>query len=508
MRRPRLPVVLALVALAALIVVARLHTYHEPLDVDISVYAVVAHELHAGRALYSDVWDHKPPAVYATYWLAEALLGYGPHAVFALALAAALATLGGLYRAGAAFGGPGAGLWAAAFWTIVSGDVWLQANQPNTEVFLNACLAWAFALLVGARADAGAGRFLAVGALIAGGSLYKQVIVAPALLLALAHVAVPPEGRSRARAAADVALIAAPGAVAWVAVSGYFMAVGHFAEFYEAVFTYNRFYVRQMPTFVARAFNLPRLVTDPYLQALVPLAALSLVGALAGWPWRPRRPWALLAALVLATPVAVGLHGQFLPHYFQLWLPPLTIGAGWAVAALGAPLAARLPWAPVVAGLATVVVLLAHTLPSYALSADTWSVIKHGPIFVDERSVARRINTLLLPSETFYEWGSEVGLFFASRRRPPTVFSVWPVVDGPAARRLGARVRADLERQPPELFIVAKWTQINIRGHHPILDFLAAHYRPLADQDPQGLFMLFVRRGGALERRLALAPGR
>ena len=508
MTRPRLAIALALLVLAVLIVTARLHTYDEPLEDDVMVYAVIAHELHAGRALYADAWDHKPPGVHVTYWIAEALFGYGRDAVFALVLAAALATLGGVYLAGAALGGRAAGLWAATCWAIASGDLWLQANQPNTEVFVNACLAWAFALLVAARGDSRAARYLAIGALIAWASLYKQVVVAPALFLVLAHVVRPPEGRSRARAAGDVALIAAVGLAAWAAVFSYFTAVGRLAEFYEAVFAYNRYYGRRMPTFVLRAFDLPRLVVDPYLQVLVPLAALTLVGALAGWSWRPRRPWTLLAALVLATPIAVGMHGQFVPHYFQLWLPPLTIGAGWAVAALGARFGDRLRWAPAAAGGAALVVLLAHTLPSYGLPADDWSVIKYGPIFVEERTVARRIDALLLPGETFYEWGSEVGLFFESRRRPPTAFSVWPVVDGPAARRLGARVRADLDRDPPEIFVVAKWTQVYIQGRHPVLDFLAANYRPLRDQDPQSAFLLFARRGGALEQRLAVASAR
>jgi len=499
---------LVLALLAALLALARLHTWDEPLDTDISAAAVITREVLDGRALYAEIWDHKPPALVLTHAVAQFVAGYGRGAIFLLNVLAGVAGLLGAYAAGAALGSSVIGLWTAAFWTAASGDLWLQANQPNTEAFINACLIWAFALLVRARGDARFARFLAVGALIAWASLYKQLVVAPAALLALAHVLRPPEGRSRARALADVAVIAGVGLAAWAAVFGYFAAVGRFGEFYEAVFAYNRYYGRRMPTFVLRAFNLPRLVLDPYLQALVPLAALTLVGALAGWSWRPRRPGLLLGAFVLATPIAIGMHGQFVPHYFQLWLPPLTIGAGWAVAAVRVRLGERLRWAHVAAGGITLVTLLAHVLPSYALPADDWSIIKHGPIFVDERRVARRIDTLLRPGETFYEWGSEVGLFFVSRRRPPTAFLVWPLVDGPAARRLGARVRADLEREPPELFVVAKWTQVYIKGPHPVLDLLAARYRPLPDQDPQSFFLLFVRRGGALEGRLAAAAAR
>ena len=136
------------------------------------------------------------------------------------------------------------------------------------------------------------------------------------------------------------------------------------------------------------------------------------------------------------------------------------------------------------------------------------SIIKHGRKFVDERSVVQRLDTQLLPGETFYVWGSEVGLFFESRRRLPSgAFSVWPVVDGPAARRMTLRVMADLRRAKPEAAVVARWTQVSIKGRHPVLDWLAANYRPLAVQDEQSPFVVYVRRGGAFERRLALAPG-
>src|SRR5438094_9806843 len=114
------PAVLALLALLALgLSLARLHTYAEPLERDITGYAVIAHELLAGRRLYAEVWDHKPPAIHATYAAAEWFAGYGPDAVFLLNLVAAVTTLLGAYVAGRALGASAAaGLVTAAFWTI------------------------------------------------------------------------------------------------------------------------------------------------------------------------------------------------------------------------------------------------------------------------------------------------------------------------------------------------------------------------------------------------------
>ena len=96
--------VAALAGLCALIFFLRLHTYDEPLERDITIYAVIAHEMLDGKALYSDLWDHKPPAIYVTYAAAELIAGYGRDSIFLMNVAAALATLFACYFAGSAAG--------------------------------------------------------------------------------------------------------------------------------------------------------------------------------------------------------------------------------------------------------------------------------------------------------------------------------------------------------------------------------------------------------------------
>src|ERR1700720_2572279 len=109
--------VAALLGLCALIFFLRLHTYEEPLERDVAIYAVIAHEMLGGKALYSDLWDHKPPAIYVTYAAAELIAGYGRDSIFLLNVAAAIATLLACYLAGSASGrGPVGGLVAAALW--------------------------------------------------------------------------------------------------------------------------------------------------------------------------------------------------------------------------------------------------------------------------------------------------------------------------------------------------------------------------------------------------------
>ena len=108
---------LVLAALCLVVLVMRWHTYDEPFERDLNIYAVIGHELLEGRQLYADLYDQKPPAVYLTYAAAELVVGYGPAQMYLLGVAAALVTLLGLYFAvSRATRDPTSGLWAAAFW--------------------------------------------------------------------------------------------------------------------------------------------------------------------------------------------------------------------------------------------------------------------------------------------------------------------------------------------------------------------------------------------------------
>jgi hypothetical protein len=189
---------------------------------------------------------------------------------------AAILTLGGVYSAGATRG-RAAGLWATAFWTILCGAPTLQANQPNTEVFINACVVWALALMLRAGdSPGGVLRALAVGALLAFGSIIKQLVVIDAALLSLAYVAFCdglPGGRRRA--IRDVAIMAAVGAVCWFSVLAYFAAVGRFDFFWVTTFINSRAYAGNP------LFNLFRYVREGkffprFLWFSAPVMALVL----------------------------------------------------------------------------------------------------------------------------------------------------------------------------------------------------------------------------------------
>jgi 4-amino-4-deoxy-L-arabinose transferase-like glycosyltransferase len=509
-RRPGLLPLAVLLGLSLLIAAQALRTYDEPLEFDACLYATLSHELLAGRALYSDLWDIKPPAVHVTYAAAELLAGYGPRQIYFLSVAAAIATLLGVYAAGAALSGArAAGLWAALFWTLIWAEPGLEANQPNTEVFVNACIIWAFALMV--RAGNGGfqvRRWLLLGSLFGLSLLYKPVVIAIPFILGGVHLAWAPERR---RALGQIGVMTVTAVAMGLAVCGYFLAVGRFTDFYDVMIIHNRYYSGSITANLLQGLK-PDYLWPSYLNPLAPLALLGTFGLVLGLLKPGRRPWVLLAALVIGIEVAICLPGKFFRHYYQFWLPPLAVAAGWALQELG-QLAKKdqdslaYPWLPRIVGVAALLVLLAHDLPLYRLSADQWSQRKYGDYYLVIKRMGQELGRLLQPDETLYNWGNESGLYFYSRRRPASgIIFYWPSLQGPLAPALEARLLADLKRSPPEVIITRRdHTSEDYQKHHPVMVWFKKDYRFWFQRGP---FMLYFNPEGKLAARLGLRPPR
>jgi len=513
-------VAIVLIALAALIVAERLWSYDKLIERDVSIYAVIGHELLGGRSLYSDLPELRPPAVMVTYAIGEAIVGYGRHTLLLLYVTATISTLLGVYYvASAGEGGATAGLWAAAFWAVLCGSYGLQAGEPNTEVFMNACLTWAFGLWV--RDDETSprmNRWLAIGALFALASLYKHMVVVCPMLLAMVHIAFPtaePQCGSRRRGALiDVAVVAAVGVGVWGLVTSYFALTGRFEIFREILTGRSLDYAAsynvlagERPGAVSvlwRNFCAPLRHTGVFIPNMLnPLAVLAGLGGVSGF-FSNRRRWALLFAFAVATWFAIAAPGQFYGHYYQLWLPPLIIGAGWTIGLLKSVAAKRrLNWLPQIVGGAVLSLLIWQQLPFYRMNAaGDWTPLE-GPEAIAAEPLSREIDSLLAPGETFYEWGGHPSLYFYNQRRAPSgVLMVWWFLKGRLSARFSRQVVVDLERTQPELLVVEKKLWPENPTENAVSDWLEERYYPLSENNERGPFALYVRRGGSLEARL------
>jgi 4-amino-4-deoxy-L-arabinose transferase-like glycosyltransferase len=483
-----------------LIGLERFHTYQEPLERDISTYAVVARGLLSGRSLYSDLWDHKPPAIHFTYALAEAAGGNGVFSIYLLNVLAGVLTLFGVYRAGSAIGGTAGGLWAGAFWALISGDLYLEANQPNTEVFLNACLTWAFALWLEKKSQSfNLGHAFRLGILFTLASFFKQTALFVPLFLWGASFVFGLKG-SRKMLGRYLACFLGMAGLAWILLCCFFWFRGSFTDFYGAVFTYNLFIQGGLFSRLGR-MGFSALWPGP-LAFTLPLAAAAMAGFFLGRKESPRL-WILWTAFAVATECEILYPGNFFNHYYQLWLPVLAVGGAWGAMEIGekmSPHGKALRQGP---ALILLVLLAAKEIPYYRMSPDQWSREKYGDIFIEDGRTAGFIKTLLASGETFYEWGNETDLYFLTGCRPPSgVFYAYPLTQGPLRERLTQRTLAQLEKEKPELFVFNGGFFGPTADNPAILSWFKARYEKIPGNAVLGPYLFLARKGGLLEKRL------
>jgi hypothetical protein len=402
----------------------------------------------------------------------------------------------GVYRA-AATQGRDAGLWAALLWACACFEPVSGADLPNTEVFINACLVWSIALMMRLRDDSfDWPRTITVGLLLALASLYKQVAVAPAAAIVVAHVLA---ARHRKRATGQALTIAAVGILTWSAVIGYFALTGRGELFWKTMFVYPRFYAGSVVTNLVRSFELKNLLPAS-MRFIAPLALAALLAFIPGSRSGTRRAKLILLAAAIGTYFAIAWPGQFWTHYYQLWLPILAIAAGWGIERFSRVRVVR-PWLRVALGAMIALALIGPQISCFTLDADGWIRRKYEPsFFARARDDARDIDRLLVPSETFFAWSDEAWVYYMTRRRPPAA-ALWKhhTLEGPLAEWLSRRTVEQLEANPPELFI--DWEDLPSPPDHPITRFMRSRYVELHDGKTRWPFKFYMLRGGAMERR-------
>jgi len=484
---------LLLVALLLIIAGARSHSYNEPLERDIAIYSIIGQEMLKGRALYSDLWDLKPPLLYLVYSAAHAITPNPRAAIYLLTVSMSFLILLGIVRLVERFEPGWIWIWAAVTWTVISGVVVLQANQPNAEVFMNAAVVW---FLVAALKQEGPSRLrtVASAAALAAASFIKPVVIALGLFLAIAQTATAGEALRPAVIRRWV-FIAGFGLVAWIAMMLYFSFAGTFDEFYNAVFEFSSDYSGSWTANLWKSFT-PDLVLPGITRFLLPLIALTIFGIVAGvLKPRTRRFSILLLAVCAATWAEVAMPGKFFPHYYQLWLPVAVIGGAWGLTLIRSSLHAKAIAA------AIPVLLAALELPQYRLSAAEWSVAKYGDEFAVDQQFASELRQILQPGETFYHWGNQPSLYLDTGVAPPSgVFFALMLPSPVVGDRLAARLLEDLKTRPPDLYVESTgWPYCT--PCLPLTYWRTANFRKLEDTPRHGRFQLYARVGSALALR-------
>jgi hypothetical protein len=308
---------------------------------DEAIYAVVAREMLAGRALYRDVVDHKPPLIYLVYALTQAL--GGPHGgmvvLHVLTIAVVLATALVLRRILGQFGGlPAdsrapffAGLLYIVFTTTL---LPFDALAANCELFMMLPLGASVLFFLDGAADARLRPLFVSGLLVGIAMLFKYQagVQLPLYLgtLAAIHRRRMPRGLLAGAAVATglASLLGAGLLLLWR------------AGCLDDAWFWFRFNFAYIKTGLGPMDTLKRAAIRVSFVAL-PAAFLWILGARAAVESMRRSPSTgnpflarFTAAWLVVSALAVMTGGRFFGHYFHQVTAPLAVLAAVAVARL------------------------------------------------------------------------------------------------------------------------------------------------------------------------------
>jgi 4-amino-4-deoxy-L-arabinose transferase-like glycosyltransferase len=467
MEEKKLPLysIALLIVLAIVVIVLRLHSLGEPLERDITSYGYFAHEMLGGAKLYTYLLDHHPPGVYVVYMLAEWVFGYGPLSVAALGIIFSLLSLLFIFLLLKEISNVKTALLGALFWALASNSVPLEANQPNTELFMNVftiIAIWGIARF-GLKGKAGltiAGFFLAIA------SVFKMVVFFPFLALFIYVIIFSlKEGRAEGRTPWPTCIrrlfiLSIPGFWVWALVFFYFIVQGRFSDFFGAVFIFNTDYSGSIAQNLILYFTSLVHFFHISQREIFALAILSLLFFFTGTKEHGPFKRSFFILFIIATMIEVASPGHFFPHYYQLFLPMLSIMSALFVYDLYSLVERKNP------GSALIVTAIALILPIVSLvyyqgkflstPPNEISEAKYMTMFTESLEMANYIKERTEPCETIYVYGQDTGVYYYSERRAATgIIFVTILFFGSEAERYEKQKNFydQIINEPPSYFI-------------------------------------------------------
>ncbi|HET8945315.1 MAG TPA: glycosyltransferase family 39 protein [Dehalococcoidia bacterium] len=422
---------LPLIAICLLPVLLYLPSMGSPFERDEGVYATVAQGLLNGQVPYRDLFDNKPPLVYAWYALSFTL--FGEHVMAPRILAAVLLSLTTLSLFGQArmvFPKPVAYVAAGLFG--LSTGLPFVALHANTEAYMLLPLVTSLvAFTVGVRRG-GIRWFLLSGALCGAAMMTKQVAFWN--LAALVGVAVAlrwkTDGFSFRTFRPSACLIAgASAAVGLVAVP--FALTGSLDELFYANVSYNWLYVGVL-SYSERMADFAS--GTAYVAAIAaPLAGGAIWGFLTLVRRRKQPLDYLILAWALASAAGVATGGRFFPHYFLHLMPAAAVLTALVIyelttkrriAPIGRP-AMAVAALMVIVSLGTIGVM--YLAPRAAEQRLAESVAEQKEWESNSRQLGEYIAARTTPEDEIFNFGREAQIYFYADRSPAVrYFSDWP----------------------------------------------------------------------------------
>lgn len=486
------------------------------LNIDEASFFVGGRELLAGKQLYADFADNKPPLIYAYYALTQLLVG---HEIVGIRWVTNLVVVPLTAFAASAFYRHHKRGIVAGLLYLVYGAAFLGGDMltVDCELVMLLPLAWALvfvrdgAAAMQPRRAFRAGVFIGIAALVK----YQAALWWPAVALAIVF-----EGWSTKRRAVVTSLVALVAGLAApiLATVLAFVAVGDLEGFLYWNVTHNLLYLMN-PTTAPEILRRMVLRLLPFLVVTGPLwvgwvRSASLV---ASRYWRH-----LISGLILASFTAAFLGFRFFPHYFVQLYVPLALGAApWIAQMLEWPLE---PVGWLVTGY-SLTALLGFTAANAAL------YLRPVEIYPEQNAVYQRVAGRLRADPCYvggsvFVWGHSAPLFYFYAGLPVAsrlFFPEFPLVNyfagndaattgripiGDRAGRQSQRqdwreqhwnwLMADLTRKKPTYILdtapagLSNWQYFPLRHYPRLQRFVNHQYEPV--ESIEGV-AIYRRRG-------------
>lgn len=407
---------------------------------DAGAFFYIAERVLAGGVPYRDVWDHKPPAVYAVDALGLAAGGVVGVWIVQLGflVAAALLSLVALRPFGER-----AALAGSLAWLLASPRLFLADGAQTSFVeFYGLPLQFGVLALAARECERGGAswRTVAIGALGAAAFLFKPTLVGLALAAAVLFLV-----SQRGSALRRIAAMLFGGVAVLAAAAVPFIASGAMGELIDQVVHYNSVYA----SFASPADRIDSIASG--LRLTLP-SGLCVV-AIAAWAYalatrRVAQPIVALAVIALPIEMLLSSAGRGYHYYFLAWLPAMGVLVAFAAREVERRFTARSAIAFVVVALIAMSVRPAMLVARLAGEHDLGTA----------RAAAAFLATATRPDEAVLIWGSHVEVLFLAERVAPTRYAYQYAALETRGYATPARVDElleDLARRPPALIVDA-----------------------------------------------------
>ena len=484
---------LALVCLAILLVTLILQLPHTPsfeeMGADSGLFAYYGQQILAGRILYKDLWDEKPPGVYYVDALAILIAGETPWSIWWLGLAWIAATTIILFLILYTLTGMIPALAAALVFllTALYPDYYQRGNFTEVYALLPQVLAIA---ALAKYLSAGKSRWVFfLGMMTAAAFLFKPTYIAMGLAALIVILYLDLRTNTIRQALLHLANFSLGVAAPLAAVTLYFASKGALLAMWQAVISYNLVYAKQ-------GFSLRSIYTTLSTFAVVqPMATVFTVSMaslvvflILNWPKLIHPPKAeqvvgkmdgntrlwVFVGIFAVLPVEwalVSVSGKNFGHYFLTPLPAMT--GAWAYLASEIirslrPGREKNIWPSLALSLLAVLSLgwfLKVAVTEAPNKAQLNSFLKqHLSLSYTLNELEQYVLDNSSPAQPVLVWGLHPRINFVTGRRSPSRYA-FPLPLLIASAGTGARFdqfMADLQAGPPALILAQPGSSVGI----------------------------------------------